>query len=103
MALYLIPRKFKEAYKLDAKNGNTKWQDAMKEEINARLMFITFINHGKIPYLEGYKNIIVHFLTFTMIFITKLILLLAATLQTPIWTAPTLMSPIYELCTLTSL
>jgi hypothetical protein len=32
-----------------------------KEEIDALLMFITFIDHGKIPYLEGYKNIIVHF------------------------------------------
>jgi Reverse transcriptase (RNA-dependent DNA polymerase) len=33
----------------------------MKEEINALLMFITFIDHGKIPNLEGHKNIIVHF------------------------------------------
>jgi Reverse transcriptase (RNA-dependent DNA polymerase) len=33
----------------------------MKEEIDVLLMFITFIEHGKIPYLEGYKNIIVHF------------------------------------------
>jgi hypothetical protein len=56
-----VPRNVKEAYELDAKNGNTKWQDAMKEEIDALLMFITFIDHGKIPYLEGYKNIIVHF------------------------------------------
>jgi hypothetical protein len=56
-----VPCNVKEAYKLDAKNGNTKWQDAMKEEIDARSMFITFIDHGKIPYLEGYKNTIVHF------------------------------------------
>ena len=56
-----VSRNVKEAYELDAKNGNTKWQDAMKEEIDALLMFITFIDHGKIPYLEGYKNIIVHF------------------------------------------
>jgi hypothetical protein len=56
-----VPRNGKEAYELDAKNGNTKWQDAMKGEIDALVMFITFIDHGKIPYLEGYKNIIVHF------------------------------------------
>jgi hypothetical protein len=56
-----VPRNVKEAYELDAKNGNIKWQDDMKEEIDALLMFITFIDHGKIPYLEGYKNIIVHF------------------------------------------
>jgi hypothetical protein len=41
-----VPRNIKEAYELDAKNGNTKWQDAMKEEIDALLMFITFIDHG---------------------------------------------------------
>jgi hypothetical protein len=56
-----IPRNVKEAYERDAKNGNTKWNDAMKEEIDALLLFITFIDNGKIPYLEGYKNIIVHF------------------------------------------
>jgi Reverse transcriptase (RNA-dependent DNA polymerase) len=56
-----VPRNVKEAYELDAKNGNTKWQDAIKEEVDAVLMLITFIDHGKIPYLEGYKNIIVHF------------------------------------------
>jgi hypothetical protein len=58
-----VPCNVKEAYALDAKNGNTKWQDAMKEEIkiDALLMFITSIYHDKIPYLEGYKNIIVHF------------------------------------------
>jgi hypothetical protein len=54
-----VPRNVKEAYKLDATNGNTKWQDAMKEEIDALLMFIAFIDHGKIPHLEGYENIIV--------------------------------------------
>ena len=48
-----VPRNVKEAYEFRVKNGNTKWQDAMKEEIDALLMFITFIDHGKIPYLEG--------------------------------------------------
>jgi hypothetical protein len=43
-------------YELDAKSGNTKWKDAMKEEVDALLMVITSIDHGKIPYLEGYKK-----------------------------------------------
>jgi hypothetical protein len=38
-----VPRSVKEAYELDAKHGNTKWQDSMKEEIDALLMFITFM------------------------------------------------------------
>jgi hypothetical protein len=38
-----VPRNVKEAYELDAKNGNPKWQDAMKEEIDSLLMLITFI------------------------------------------------------------
>jgi hypothetical protein len=56
-----IPRNVKEAYELDAKNGNTKWQDAMGEEIDSLLEFCTFVDKGKVPFLEGYKNIIVHF------------------------------------------
>ena len=56
-----IPRSVKEAYELDAKNGNTKWQDAMKDEIDSLNAFSTFVDKGKIPFLEGYKNIIVHF------------------------------------------
>jgi hypothetical protein len=70
----------------------------MKEEIDALLMFITFMDHGEIPYLEGCKNILVHLvLTLNMIFVTKLVLLLAATLQTPIQMAPTLVLSIYKL------
>jgi hypothetical protein len=45
-----IPRHVRDAYELDKKNGNTKWQDAMQEEIN-----------GKLKYLTGFKNIRVHF------------------------------------------
>jgi Reverse transcriptase (RNA-dependent DNA polymerase) len=44
---------------LDKKNGNTKWQDAMQEEINSLLDYSTL--KGKIKYLRGYKNIHVHF------------------------------------------
>ena len=56
-----IPRNMKEANELDLKNGNTKWQEAMNEEINSLLGFDTFVDKGKIPFLEGYKNIIVQF------------------------------------------
>jgi len=56
-----VPRNVKEAYKLDKENGNTLWEDAMKEEIESLLGFNTFEDKGKIPFLTGYKNIIVHF------------------------------------------
>ena len=56
-----IPRNMKQALALDLQNGNTKWQDAMKEEIDSLLGFDTFVDKGTIPFLEGYKNIIVHF------------------------------------------
>ena len=56
-----VPRNVKEAYELDKKNGNTKWQDAMKEEVNSLLTYTTFKDEGKIKYLEGYKRINVHF------------------------------------------
>ena len=32
---FQIPRNIKEAYALDAKNGNTKWQGAMQDEIGS--------------------------------------------------------------------
>jgi hypothetical protein len=53
--------KFKEAYDLDNKNGNTKWSDAMHEEIFSLLEFSTFKDLGDITHLDGHKNIIVHF------------------------------------------
>jgi Reverse transcriptase (RNA-dependent DNA polymerase) len=46
---------------LDKENGNTKWQDAMQEDINSLLDDSTFEDKGKIKYLTGYKNIRVHF------------------------------------------
>ena len=56
-----VPRNVKDAYELDKKNGNTKWADAMQEEINSLLKFNTFKDMGKLPFLAGYKNIRVHF------------------------------------------
>jgi hypothetical protein len=46
---------------LDKKNGNTKWQDAMQEEIKSLLDYSTFEDKRKIKYLTGCKNIRVHF------------------------------------------
>jgi hypothetical protein len=51
----------RDSYKLDKKNSNTKWQDAMQAEINSLLDHSTFEDKGKIKYLTGYKNIRVHF------------------------------------------
>jgi hypothetical protein len=56
-----VPKNVKEAYKLDAQNGNTLWEDAMKEEIQSLLDFNTFEDKGKVPFIDGFKNIIVHF------------------------------------------
>jgi hypothetical protein len=35
-----VPRNVKDAYDIDAKNGNTKWTDAMQEESSSLLKFI---------------------------------------------------------------
>jgi hypothetical protein len=56
-----VPRNIKDAYKLDKKNSNTKWQDGMQEEINSLLDYSTFEDKGQVRYLDGYKNIRVHF------------------------------------------
>jgi Reverse transcriptase (RNA-dependent DNA polymerase) len=56
-----VPRNVKEAYELDKKNGNSNWADAMKAEIDSLNEFNTFQDKGMIPYINGYKNIIVHF------------------------------------------
>ena len=56
-----VPRNEKEAYELDKKNGNSKWQDAMTEEIKSLNQYDTFQDKGKIPFLNGYKRISVHF------------------------------------------
>ncbi|HSN65751.1 MAG TPA: reverse transcriptase domain-containing protein, partial [Fusibacter sp.] len=56
-----VPRNVKEAMMLDNKNGNTLWQDAIEEELNSLNAYDTFEDKGKISYLQGHKNIIVHF------------------------------------------
>ena len=51
----------KQAYALDIKNGNSKWSDAMNEEITSLHKYNTFKDHGKISYVPDYKRIMVHF------------------------------------------
>jgi fatty-acid desaturase len=41
-----VPHNVNHAYKLDAKNGSTKWHDSMQEEINALLDYSTFEDKG---------------------------------------------------------
>jgi hypothetical protein len=56
-----VPRNVKQAYELDNQNGNTKWADAMKEQIDSLQKFNKFKDMGKIPFLADHKKIIVHF------------------------------------------
>ena len=56
-----VPRTVKEAYDLDNRNGNTKWQDAMAAEISSLNAYNTFKDNGKVKFLNDHKRIIVHF------------------------------------------
>jgi hypothetical protein len=50
-----VPRHVRDAYELEKKKGNTKWQeDAIQEEINSWLDYSTFEDMDKIKYLRGY-------------------------------------------------
>ena len=58
-----VPRNAKEAYALDAKNGNTIWKDAIDKEIAQLIEYDTFKDlgiDGKAP--DGYQQIPVHFI-----------------------------------------
>ena len=57
-----VPRNHKEATQLDEKNGNTKWADAEKKELNRCFEYKTFIEKG-VDYKQGkeYTRIRVHF------------------------------------------
>ena len=58
---YLVPRNHEQAVELDAKNGNTKWQDAEALEILQHAEYETFFDKGKdaLP-PPGYKKIRCH-------------------------------------------
>ena len=58
-----VPRNKAEARKLDAQNGNTKWQDAEKGELTQLAEYNTFKDLGRMkhPPKDGYRFIRVHF------------------------------------------
>ena len=59
---FQIPRNVKDALDIDRKLRQTKWQDAMRSEINQIQEYETFKSLGKgAPIPEGYKKIRVHF------------------------------------------
>jgi hypothetical protein len=59
---YQVPRTPKEAVEIDAKNGNTAWQDAMALELAQLDEYNTFKDVGSGDLKpEGYKKIKVHF------------------------------------------
>ena len=58
-----VPRDFKHALQLDAKHGNTRWQDAVNTELQQIKEYDTFIDkghHTKVSPPSGYKKIRVH-------------------------------------------
>jgi hypothetical protein len=54
----IIPCNVKQAFKLDANNGNKLWKDAMTKEIEHIQSYQTFKDMGKVTHLSGYKKII---------------------------------------------
>jgi hypothetical protein len=58
---YEVPRNYKQAMELDDKNGNTKWRDATKLELDQINEYDTFKDIGKGNHPgNGYKRIDVH-------------------------------------------
>ena len=60
---YQVPNDYKEALRLDERNGNTRWQDSTKDELQQIDEYNTFTDMGhkdtaKSP--DGYKKIRVH-------------------------------------------
>ena len=53
-----VPKNVKQAYALDIKNGNSKWSDAMNEEITSLHKYNTFKDHGKISYVPDKVRLI---------------------------------------------
>ena len=73
---YLIPRNYSEALEFDSQNNNSKWYDAMKNEMDSIKQYGVFQTGEKAVYdkhkkvinsPEGYHKIRVH-LVFAVIF-----------------------------------
>ena len=67
---HLIPRDYKHALELDKRNGNIRWYDATKKELDQINEYQVFIDHGIVKYdpkskritnaPQGYHKIKVH-------------------------------------------
>ena len=58
---YEVPRNYKHAMELDQRNGNTKWADATRLEMELMHSYKVFEDKGlNAPIPEGYKRIKVH-------------------------------------------
>ena len=56
---YCVPHMYEEAIKLDLQNGNTKWQDLIKLEMEQLWEYKCFVSHGihgKDSLSDGYKK-----------------------------------------------
>ena len=58
----LVPRNVKEALEFDKTNGNSKWHEAIKAEIDQLMDYETFKDMGEISFLQDYKRIHCHFI-----------------------------------------
>ena len=58
----LVPRNVKEALEFDKANGNSKWHEAIKAEIDQLMDYETFMDMGEISFLQDYKRIHCHFI-----------------------------------------
>ena len=54
---YLIPRDDKHALELDKLNGNSRWYDATKKELDQINKYQVFIDHGRAEYIPKSKRI----------------------------------------------
>ena len=55
-----IPKDYNDALRLDAINGNTRWADATKREMDQLNNYNTFESMGRVAIPKGYKKIRVH-------------------------------------------
>ena len=55
---YEIPKNYADALRLDRLNGNTKWQDAIRAEMEQLAEYKVFVDMGiGIPIPKGYQKI----------------------------------------------
>ena len=52
---FLIPKDYKQALQLDEQNGNSKWYDATKLEMDQINEYNVFQDHGKVQVEKGIK------------------------------------------------